>query len=142
MLKGINPIISPELAKVLMEMGHTDEIVICDGNMPVGALNQRIVQLYGLSVTEILEAVLEVMPLDQSVERPVAVVGSEDAPKAIWKSFSEIIGASEERKAFEKGLECVNQEAFMVRCRNAYALIATTEKTLAANILLRKGVIC
>ena len=73
MLKKIAPLISPELIKILMEMGHTDEIVICDGNMPACTLGKRVVRLDGHNVPEILKAILELMPLDPTVEQPAAM---------------------------------------------------------------------
>lgn len=74
MLKNISPIISPELLKILMEMGHSDEIVIGDGNFPAASIAQRLVRLDGHGVPEVLDAVLKLMPLDTYVDAPVALM--------------------------------------------------------------------
>ena len=79
MLKNISPIISPELLKILMEMGHGDEIVIGDGNFPAASNAQRLVRLDGHGVDEILAAILKLMPLDTYVEAPVALMDNGDA---------------------------------------------------------------
>ena len=72
MLKGISPVISPELIKILMEMGHGDELVIADGNFPAASVAQRLVRADGLAIPPLLEAILQVFPLDQYVEQPLA----------------------------------------------------------------------
>lgn len=139
MLKKINPIISPELLKTLDEMGHTEEIVICDGNMPVNLLNRNIIRLDGHNVPEILQAILEIFPLDDKTETPVAIVDWDGPKQPIWDEYERIILNSEEGDKMRNGFEMLSNDAFFERCRRAAALIATTEKTLAGNILLRKG---
>ena len=74
MLKGIDPIISPELLKIIMEMGHSDELVIGDGNFPAASNAQRLVRLDGHGVCEILDALLKLFPLDTYVEAPVGLM--------------------------------------------------------------------
>ena len=75
MLKGIPSLLSPELLKILMEMGHGDEIVIGDGNFPAASCAQRLVRCDGHGVPEVLEAILQLMPLDPYVEQPLALMG-------------------------------------------------------------------
>ena len=74
MLKGISPVISPELIKILMEMGHGDELVIGDGNFPGASHARNLVRLDGHGVPEVLEAILRLYPLDPYVEAPVALM--------------------------------------------------------------------
>lgn len=103
MLKNISPIISPELLKILMEMGHSDEIVIGDGNFPAASIAQRLVRLDGHGVPEVLDAVLKLMPLDTYVDAPVALMdnnGDGDRP-AVWDKYEEIVKANEGDKNFE-----------------------------------------
>ena len=141
MLKGIPNILSPELLKILMEMGHGDEIVIVDGNYPAAAHARRLVRLDGHGVPEILEAVIKFFPLDTFVQKPVALmakVPGSDVPTPIWDVFKEIIG-KEDAKAAEVGFE--ERFAFYERAKKAYAIVATGESALYANIILRKGVI-
>ncbi len=96
MLKGISPLLSPELLKVLCEMGHSDTIVIADGNFPAQSMgkNAIVLRMDGHGVPELLEAVLEVFPLDQYVERPVSLmdrVPGDMADVSIWSTYDDII---------------------------------------------------
>src|SRR5690554_4369241 len=94
MLKGIPSILSPELLKVLMEMGHGDELVIGDGNFPAASMAQRLVRSDGNTVPELLDAIMRFFPLDTFVERPVAlmaVVPGHDYKPVIWDEYRTII---------------------------------------------------
>jgi len=141
MLKGIPPVISPELIKILMEMGHGDELVISDGNFPAASVAQRLVRSDGLSVPLLLDAVLQLFPLDQFVEKPVALMAVVQGDKynpIIWDEFRLII------KKYEHSFsdfEFVERFDFYERSKKAYAVIASSEMSLYANIILKKGVI-
>ena len=143
MLKKIPKLISPELIKVLMEMGHGDEIVIADGNFPSEEYGRRTIRLDGLGVPEILEAVLAFFPLDKYVDYPVAlmqVVPGDNTKTPIWDEYKAIIEKSEEAEHFKKGFENVERFAFYERAKKAYAVIATSEAAIYANIILKKGI--
>lgn len=141
MLKGIPNILTPELLKIMMEMGHGDEIVIADGNFPSFAHPERVVRLDGHGIPEIMEALLEFMPLDPYVENPtvfMAVLPDDPYVPEIWDTYREI------GKRFEEdGLRetAVNKFEFYERAKKAYALITTSEKALYANVILKKGVV-
>ncbi len=139
MLKNISPIISPELLKILMEMGHGDEIVIGDGNFPAASMAQRLVRLDGHGVPEILDAVLKLMPLDTYVECPVALMdnGADGDEPPIWNEYRKIVTDNEGEKKFQ--LE--ERFAFYERAKKAYAVVATGETAIYANIILKKGVV-
>jgi L-fucose mutarotase len=141
MLKNIPAIISPDLMKILMEMGHGDEIVLADGNFPAASIAQRLIRCDGHNVPEILEAVLKFFPLDQYVEHAVAlmavVLGDKTKP-TIWEEYRRIIKTSGEKFP---DFEFVERFAFYERAKNAYAVVATGEKNLYANIILKKGVL-
>ena len=139
MLKKIDPVISPDLIKVLMEMGHTDEIVICDGNMPACSMGKRVVRLDGHGVPEILKAILDIMPLDPTVEQPAAICRWDGPDAEIWNEYAKIIEESEEAGKFKNGLKMLPPKEFNEAVSNAYCLITTSERALAANIILRKG---
>ena len=141
MLKKISSVISPELLKILMEMGHTDEIVLCDGNMPTCTLGKRVVRLDGHDVPEVLAAVLEYFPLDPTVEQPAALCEWDGPKQEIWNTYGDIILASEEAAKFQKGFRMLRPPEFIETVKNAYCLVATSEKALAANIILKKGLI-
>lgn len=139
MLKNIPSIISPELLKILMEMGHGDEIVIGDGNFPAASMAQRLVRLDGHGVNEILDAVLKLMPLDTYVEAPVALMDNGDAENLppIWADYKNTVNVNEG----EKNFELVERFAFYERAKKAYAVVATGETAIYANIILKKGVV-
>ena len=138
MLKNIPKIIPPELLKILCEMGHGDEIVIADGNFPSASIGQRVVYLTGNGATEILDAVLKLMPLD-TYAKPLylmEVVKGDNVKTPIWHEYKEIT-----KKYSDVGFEHIERFAFYERAKKAYAVIATGESALYANILLKKGVI-
>lgn len=142
MLKNIPNILSPELLKVLMEMGHGDELVIADGNFPSASIAQNLIRLDGHGVPEVLEAVLKFFPLDTFVDAPVALMAAQERGKKInppiWEEYREVIKESKER--FTE-FELVERFAFYERAKNAFAVVATSESALYANIILKKGVV-
>lgn len=140
MLKGIPPIISPDLMKTLMEMGHGDEIVFADGNFPAAANAKRLIRCDGHNIKELLAAVMPFFPLDAWVERSAAVMASDagaDRP-AVWNVYQEIIKQHEQ--GFP-GFEYVERFAFYERARQAFAIVATSETAARANVILKKGVV-
>ena len=141
MLKGIPSVLSPELLKILMEMGHGDEIVIADGNFPSANIAKRLVRLDGHGVPEILDAVMKFFPLDTYTENPIAlmeVVHGDDIKPVIWDDYRNIIRKHEPDRC---NIEFVDRFAFYKRAKDAYAVIATGESAVYANILLKKGVV-
>lgn len=141
MLKGIPSILTPELLKTLMEMGHSDEIVIADGNFPSGTLAKKVIRLDGHGVPEILDAILKFFPLDPYVENPVVlmeVVPGDNVATPIWGTYEEII---EKHQPENNKIEHIERFAFYERTKDAYAVIATSEAALYANIILKKGVV-
>lgn len=141
MLKGIPRVISSEMMKVLMEMGHGDEIVIADGNFPSATCAKRLIKADGHGVPEILDAILKFFPLDNYVEYPVALMGlvSSDIPKPeIWKEFDSI--ARKNDSSF-KEFEFVERFEFYERAKRAFAVISTSETAIYANIIIKKGVV-
>lgn len=141
MLKGISPLVSPELIKILMEMGHGDELVIADGNFPAASLAQRLIRADGLGCVALLEAILPLFPLDQYVEKPVAlmaVVASDPYKPVIWDEYRQVVSGYE--PAFVD-FEMVERFTFYERARQAYAVLASSEIALYANIILKKGVL-
>jgi L-fucose mutarotase len=95
MLKGIPPILSPELLKVLCEMGHSDRIIIADGNFPSETMGKNgiVIRLDGHGVPEILDAVLQVFPLDTYTQHPVnlmEVMKGDQVATPIWKTYKRL----------------------------------------------------
>ena len=138
MLKGIPKIISPELLKVLAEMGHGDEICIGDGNFPGERINERCIRCDGHGTVEILKAILTLLPLD-IYEPPVYImekVPNDDVQTPIWKEYEEIVG-----KYTDKKIEKIERFEFYERAKKSYAVVMSGESALYANIILKKGVI-
>jgi L-fucose mutarotase len=141
MLKGIPSILSPELLKILMEMGHGDEIVIGDGNFPAASNAARLIRCDGHGIPELLDAILKLFPLDTFVERPVSlmdVVPGDNYKPVIWNEYKKIIGKYDERAA---EFDLIERFEFYERTKKAYAVIATSEAARYANIILEKGII-
>jgi len=140
MLIGIPSILSPDLLKILMEMGHGDEIVFADGNFPAAGMAKRITRLDGHGIPAILSAVIPLFPLDSFVESPVAfmaVSAGVDYDPVIQAEYREIICTH----AGETGIEMMERFAFYERAKQAYAIVATGEGARYANIILKKGVV-
>lgn len=141
MLKRIPPCLSPELMSILMRMGHGDEIVLADGNFPAESHAQRLVRADGHGVPEILDAILRFLPLDTFVDHPASVMQPVDdaAPEPpIWQQFRATI-LKHEGRAIE--LRPVERFRFYDFARSAYAIVATGETAIYANLILKKGVV-
>ena len=144
MLKGIPEILSPELLKVLCEIGHSDCLVIADGNFPVMSMgkNAHIIRMDGHGVPEILDAILRVFPLDTYIEKPVnlmEVMPGDDVQTPIWDVYKKTVEKYDERG--KNAIGEIERFKFYEETKTAYAVIATSEKALYANIMLQKGVV-
>ena len=141
MLKNLDPLLTPDLLHVLRSMGHGDEIVIVDANYPAESGGPRVVRLDGVDATRVLDAVLSVMPLDDFVPEAawrMEVVGQPDAEQPIFPEFRAII-AAREGESFR--LASLERFAFYERARKAFAIVATGERRLYGNIIVKKGVV-
>jgi L-fucose mutarotase len=140
MLKGIDPILSPDLLRILRAMGHGDEIAIVDANYPSSSAGPQIVRLDGVDTTRVLDAVLSVMPLDEFVPEAafyMQVVGDPARIEPITEEFAKIVARHEPRMK----LGSLERFAFYDRVKRAFAVAATGETRLYGNILLKKGII-
>jgi L-fucose mutarotase len=141
MLKGIPTIISPELMSVLLSMGHGDELVIADGNFPAASMARRLLRADGHGAPPLLEAIMRFFPLDSYVSHPVAlmaVVPGDAAKTPIWDEYRAII------RRHDPGFgdfELVERFAFYERAQRAFAVLATSESAIYANIILKKGLV-
>jgi L-fucose mutarotase len=141
MLTGIPKIISPELMKTIMEMGHGDELVIADGNFPILGYPKKIVHCEGLNIAPMLDAILQFYPLDTFVKQPVVVmdrVAGDSYIPEIWQVYETII-----RKHYPefREFEMVSRFAFYERTQKAYAVVTTSEMSRYANLVLKKGLV-
>ena len=142
MLKGISPLISPELLKVLDEMGHGDEIVLADANFPSSSIGQRVIRADGIGTAELLAAILPLFPLDQYDPEHfvlMEVVPGDPVKTPVWDIYKKMITRADERGSQAVGT--VERFAFYEKARTAYAIVATGEQALYANIMPQKGVV-
>lgn len=141
MLKGISPLLSPDILKALCEMGHGDELVMADGNFPGHALGQRIIPCAGHGVTTVLQAILPLFPLDAI--SPAQAILMEVTPgdllsdPPIWSDYKEVIAEFEP----EAKVAAVSRQSFYERSSRAYLILQTGETALYGNLILRKGVV-
>ncbi|MBN1499854.1 MAG: L-fucose mutarotase [Spirochaetes bacterium] len=141
MLKNIPSILGPDLLKVLMEMGHGDELVISDGNFPAASIAKRLIRCDGHNVPDLLDAILKFFPLDPYSANQVTlmeVVKGDKVETPIWETYRSIINRHE---PVNNKIINIDRFDFYDRAKQAYAVIATGEKALYANIILTKGVV-
>jgi L-fucose mutarotase len=138
MLKNIHPLLTSQLLSVLADMGHGNEIAIVDANFPAAACAERLIDMPGISATDIIDAILTVFPLDDFVEQPVSYMQGPVEPLPIYAEFAACVEKGEGRTITLAGIE---PSDFYQRATNAFAVIASGERRLYGNILLRKGVV-
>jgi L-fucose mutarotase len=141
MLKGIDPLLGPELLATLRSMGHGDEIALVDANFPAHASNARVIRLDGVSVTRALDAVLSVMPLDDFFPEAAWRMAVVDNPAQELPIFEEFRRTIARHARPEARLAVLERFAFYERARQAFAVVATGETRLYGNLLLKKGII-
>ncbi len=144
MLKGISPLISPELLKVLCEMGHSDRIVLGDSNFPAETMgkNAKVIRCDGLTIPDLLKAILPLFPLDTYVEHPVGimqVVKGDNPDVPIWQKYKQIVAEFDSRGA--DAFELIERFDFYEQSKTCYAVVSTGETAIYANIILQKGVV-
>ncbi|MDC9824935.1 RbsD/FucU family protein [Devosia sp. ZB163] len=140
MLKGIPPILGPDLLYILRAMGHGDEIAIVDANYPADSAGPQLVRLDGITATDVLDAVLTLMPLDTFVDDQafgMEVVGAPQKREQTHKEFDTLIKKHEP----DMQLSMLERFAFYERVRGAFAVIQTGERRLYGNVLLKKGIV-
>ncbi len=140
MLKKIPKLLSPELVRVLMEMGHGDELVLADANYPGHALHSRVLRYDGTGIPRLLDAILELLPLDHYAAHQaafMAVVEGDNTVPVIWSIYEDIISRHDEAATI--GYE--ERFAFYTRSKQSYAIVITGEEALYGNIIIKKGVI-
>ena len=145
MLSGVPASISPELLKVLHEMGHGDTLVIGDANFPAASIaaekNHINIRCDGHRATDMLDAILQPMPLDGFVEKPVTIMDKmemhRDLKCPVWDEFTDIVAKHDERGADAVGF--MDRFAFYDAAKDAYAVVSTSETAFYACIMIQKG---
>jgi L-fucose mutarotase len=141
MLKGLDPLLSPDLLFVLAAMGHGDELAVVDANFPALNLARRLVRLDGASSPQAVQAILSIMPLDDYVDVPMAVIEMEGDPTAVPEPVLEIQQTVNVVEGKPVACQALDRFAFYDRAKSAFAIVATGEIRLYGCVLLKKGVI-
>lgn len=139
MLKGVPKLLSPELIKVLAEMGHGDEIVIGDANFPACSNNDKVIRADGIGGVALLDAILKVIPLDTYAEYNIMLMETTngDPTPTIWAEYEKTVKENDPNLR----LGMIERYAFYDRAKKAYAVIASGEEAIYANVIIKKGVI-
>jgi len=138
MLKGVDPILGPELLATLRAMGHGDDIAIVDANFPATANARRLIRADGVSATRMVEAVVSLLPLDDFEDIAafrMAVVGPPDEVPPVIGEFAAILKSA----GYERPIGAVERFAFYQQAASAYAIVATGERRFWGNLILKKG---
>lgn len=138
MLLGIPAQISPDLLKIICEMGHGDEIVLADANFPSASIAQRLVRADGIEIPELLSGILELFPLDQYDNTNFILMEKcegDTADVSVWSEYENIL----KKNNPEAELSFIERFDYYERAKKAYAVVATGERRQYANIILKKG---
>jgi len=140
MLKGISPLISPQLLEIMSRMGHGDELILADAHFPGETFNKRVIRADGLRIPDLLEAILPLYELDSYVAHPLAMMaavpGDELDPKVEHSYMERILKTNPEVPSIER----IDRFAFYERAKSAFAVVMTGETAKYGNIILKKGV--
>ena len=140
MLKGISPLLSPELLGVLCGMGHGDEIVLADAHFPGEAMNNRVLRADGLEIPDLLDAILPLFELDSYVETPVIMMAAAKGDKldpAVGEAYQQAI---DNHAPDIPPIACIDRFEFYDRAKQAFAVVMTGETVKYGSIILKKGV--
>ena len=141
MLKGIDPLLSPDLLHILAEMGHGDEIALVDCHFPAVANARRLVRLDGCDLPSVARAILSVLPIDTFIDQPVGGMKMVDTPDVVPDVQDEVFAAVNAAEARTVGVERIERFAFYERARQAFAVVATGEQRPYGCAILTKGVL-
>lgn len=140
MLRGIPKILPPDLVRDMMMMGHSDFIILADANFPGAAHAKRFIRMDGIMIPQLLEAVLQLFPLDSFVDDPVRLMRNlptEPVP-AIWETYRRLLARYDRDGAF-KDFALIDRLPFYQEAERAYVIVQTGDESRYGNIILQKG---
>lgn len=140
MLKGISPLISPELLDVLYKMGHGDEIVLADAHFPGNTFNTKVIRADGIRIPDLLEAVLPLFELDSYVPNPLIMMEAVEGDQLDPKVEESYLNRVQYTNPLITTVERIERFAFYERAKSAFAVVMTGETAKYGNIILKKGV--
>lgn len=141
MLKGISPLLSPELLATLARMGHGDEIILADAHFPGESFNKNVLRADGLRIPDLLEAILPIFELDSYVPHPLAMMDAVNGDTLDPKVEESYLAAIHKSNPNAAPIERIERFAFYERTKSAFAVLMTGETAKYGNIILKKGVI-
>ncbi|MCB1491001.1 MAG: hypothetical protein KDJ77_04245 [Rhodobiaceae bacterium] len=146
MLKGIPPILTPDLIRILDEMGHGDELVLADRNFPAASVaaetvTGELIQLKGVDDTEAAEAIFALMPIDSYVDEPIRRMEMDGEPDTILEAHADIKRVAEAAEGRPVTVGSIERQAFYGEAKKAYAVVQTSETRPYANFIIKKGII-
>lgn len=140
MLKGVSPLLSPDLLAILCRMGHGDEIILADAHFPAETYGQRVIRADGLKIADLIDAILPVFELDSYVDSPLmmmaAVAGDHLDPKVEKRYRAAIDRHAPKTPAITR----IDRFAFYDQAKAAFAIVVTGETAKYGNLILKKGV--
>ena len=141
MLKGIDPLLSGALLKLLDELGHGDRLVVADRNFPAFTQGLPVVRVDVESTTRVLDAILSVFPLDTFVDRPIERMAPQGDPGTVNDAQTAVLETARRHdgRALEFGV--LERFAFYERARTAHAIVQTLETAPYCDFILTKGVV-
>ena len=140
MLKGISPLISPELLAALCTMGHGEELVLADAHFPATQCNDYVIRADGHKITDLLDAILPLIEIDSYVDDPLvmmAAVGDDTLDPTVEEAYLVPI---KKHAPNAPAIVRIDKPAFYARSKNAFAVLATGETAKYGNIILKKDV--
>jgi len=140
MLRGISPLLSPELLANLATMGHGDEIILADAHFPGNTYNSNVIRADGIRIPDLLDAILPLMVLDSYSDHPVAMMGAvlgDELDPGVEESYMVPI---KKHAPETPAIERMERFAFYDRAQDAFAVVMTSETAKYGNIILKKGV--
>lgn len=140
MLKGISPVIGPDLLSTLSRMGHGDEIVLADAHFPGYSFSNNILRADGIGIPQLLDGIIPIFELDEYVDAPLAMMSAVEGDSldpAVEESYRAAIG---KHLAEQPAIERIERFAFYQRTKSAFAVVMTGELAKYGNIILKKGV--
>jgi L-fucose mutarotase len=141
MLKGINPLLSGELLKVLDEMGHGDQLLLVDRNYPAAASGRPVVRLGDVTVTRAAQAILDVFPLDNYVEHPLERMEVDNDPALTVQSHNEVLAIARDIHPLPLEYNVVPRLDFYERAKHVFAVVHTLDSRPYGCFILQKGVV-
>ena len=141
MLRGISPLLSPDLLALLSRMGHGDELVLADAHFPAETFNARVLRADGVRIAALLDAIMPLWVLDTYVPHPVAMmspVAGDSLDERVVSSYRSVI---EMHHPKTPPTEFLARFDFYERTRSASAVLVTGETAKYGNIIIKKGVI-